>query len=713
MKKIYLTILLFFLLSTNAFAFITFKQSKDISSDADGLRQINFKPDGTIMYVTVREKDATSTVDSVVQYSLATPFDISTATKTSSTSLTNIDKPHAIHFKSDGKVMYVVDNGSLTIEQYNLTTAWDTSTLVHDDNFTVSNEDQLRSLAFKPDGTRMYVTGNETEVVQQFTLSTPWDVASATKDSTESSALTGKEPNPRSIQFNSDGTIFYIGGGGSDSIHKYTLTTAWDVSTLVFSKSYSFSAQVSSSGNSTMTGFIFTANFTKLYITQDTDTRQSQTGTNTIFEYSVACAGTITCNDPTNNDDVKAIIQANVELSNRIIRHNTNSIFHRIEWLRRHKNKDNLTNLNAEVDFSNEVVSNLAKGLASYKKDNTGNLNEEDWFKWSEGRVTLGKRSAINSASKNIHSYGISIGSDKIKDDDPDTMHGYVFQYNNDNVGIGSYGTKLDTNSYSFSLYGTKLRDNQVFTDGIIGIGFLDIDHKRVTFGNILDGKRRGKQIFGSLNLGKRIVDEKLNFNPGIKIDLGFTELEAFRENTTLSDSLADTLIYKKQEVITGLATIGVLLDKKVKRNDEKIINHHGRLEYIANFSPSSDASVYYVNNQSTVYEYKVDNKADRNYRIGYGFDVTSISGWSVIANIERFKADDIGHTTEFYLSLGYVPIDGTKFAFDLKNNESAKAGFNISKNINGFDLKFDYENYLTKSNKDDHLANLSLHKIY
>ena len=76
MKKIYLTILLFFLLSTNAFAFITFKQSKDISSDADGLRQINFKPDGTIMYVTVREKDATSTVDSVVQYSLTTPFEV-------------------------------------------------------------------------------------------------------------------------------------------------------------------------------------------------------------------------------------------------------------------------------------------------------------------------------------------------------------------------------------------------------------------------------------------------------------------------------------------------------------------------------------------------------------------------------------------------------------------------------------------------------------
>ena len=194
--------------------------------------------------------------------------------------------------------MYVIDNGSLTVEQYNLTTAWDTSSLVYDNNFTVSNENQLRSLAFKYDGTKMYVTGNETEVIQQFTLSVPWDVTSAIKDSTESPALTAKESNPRSIQFNSDGTIFYIGGNGSDSIHKYTLSTPWDVSTLEFSQSYSFSAQVDSSpAHSIMAGFIFTANFTKLYITQDTDSRQSQTGVNTVYEYSVACAETITCLD--------------------------------------------------------------------------------------------------------------------------------------------------------------------------------------------------------------------------------------------------------------------------------------------------------------------------------------------------------------------------------------------------------------------------------
>ena len=503
MIRYVLFIFFFFVFSSNSFGFITFKQSKDISSDATGLRQINFKPDGTIMYVTNRENDDTSEVDSVIQYSLSTPFDISTATLTSSTTLTNIDKPHAIHFKPDGKVMYVIDNGSLTVEQYNLTTAWDTSSLVYDNNFTVSNENQLRSLAFKYDGTKMYVTGNETEVIQQFTLSVPWDVTSATKDSTESPSLSAKEDNVRSIQFNSDGTIFYIGGNGTDSIHKYTLSTPWDVSTLEFSQSYSFSAQVDSSpDHSIMAGFIFTANFTKLYITQDTDSRQSVTGVNTVYEYSVACAETITCLDASTNADVKAIIEANVELSKRIIRNNILPVFHRTEWLRRHKNKDNLSNLNAEINFTNQKIAKLVSTLETFKKEKDRTYNSDDWFQWSEGRVSLGKRHAIDTSSRDIHTYGISIGADRIKDEDRDVMYGYVFQYGNDNIDIGGQGTGLDTDSYSLALYGTKIGEDDYFTDGIIGLSLLDIDHRRVTYGNTLEGDREGQQIYGSVNFG-------------------------------------------------------------------------------------------------------------------------------------------------------------------------------------------------------------------
>ena len=70
-------------------------------------------------------------------------------------------------------------------------------------------------------------------------------------------------------------------------------------------------------------------------------------------------------------------------------------------------------------------------------------------------------------------------------------MHGYVFQYGNDNVDIGYKGSKLETDAYSFALYGTKLRDDHVFTDALIGVSLLDIDQKRVTLWQYFRGKPR------------------------------------------------------------------------------------------------------------------------------------------------------------------------------------------------------------------------------
>ena len=697
MNKKFLIIFIFFVsfLTTNAFAFITYKQSKVVTSDSDQIRGIQFKPDGTIMYVSERETDP----DTIMQYSLSTPFDISTATFQFKTTLTNITLPHAIEFHPNGTKMYVINNTGTTVEQYTLTTAWDTSTLDHYGTYNVTNEDQLRALAFKPDGTRMYVTGADAFIIKEYTLTTAWDVTSAT-NTANSSSLESDENNPRNIQFHSDGTIMYLGGNGGDDINKYTLSTPWDISTLELSQTYSFSAQAED-----MRGFIFTANFTKLFITNDI-----LNGANTIFEYSVACAGTITCSDPSGNSDVKAIIEANVELSKRIIKNNTLPVFHRIEWLRRHKNKDDLSNLNAEINFSNKKIAKLVNTLESLKKENDRTYNSDDWFQWSEGRISLGKKNAKNASSRDIHSYGISIGADKIKKKDRDMMYGYVLQYGNDNIDIGSGGTNLNTDSYSLALYGTKLRDNQFFTDGIIGLNLLDIDHKRVIYDNTLKGDREGQQIFGSINFGKRLHDENLNLNPGIKLDLGYTKLKAFREKTTLGDSLSDALIYRDQTIKSALATIGVLLDKTDKHNDKKIINHHGRLEYIADLSPSSDAEFYYANSQSTVYKYTVDNKAKHNYRIGYGFDTTSISGWSIVANFERFRANGKGHSNEFYLSLGYVPIDEFKFALDLNYNENLNTGINIVKNINGFDLKFNIDADIENNNQN---SNIFINKSY
>jgi len=689
---------------SNAFAFIEFKQSKDISSDTTEVRGINFKPDGTIMYITNRDPSNGNKAQ-VTQYSLSTPFDISTATKTSQTNLLHKGNlgvlfPHAIEFKPDGTKMFLASNNAQTsIYQYNLTTPWDTSTVVWEKRFQIGNdtESSLRTLSFKPDGTRMFTGGPNQGKIRAYILANPWDLTSGVSLEAVSADLkTSSDTDFRNTQFDATGSIMYIMGNTNNNIHKYTLSTPWDVTTL----SSTSTEYDTGSRFSNMRGFIFAASFTKLFVTDD------NSSTNTIFEYSAACAVTITCSDPSNDNDVKAIIEANVELSKRIIKNNTLSIFHRIEWLRRHKNKENLSNINTEINFTNKKISKLVGALKSSKKEVDRSYDSDDWFQWSEGRVSLGKNKSLNSSSRDFHSNGISIGADRIKEDDRDTMYGYVFQYGNDNVDIGNRGTTLDTDAYSLALYSTKLRENHIFTDALIGVSLLDIDQKRVTSYNTLKGSRDGQQIFGSFNFGKRIVDEDLNLNPGIKLDLGYTKLKAFREKSIIGNSLADALLYKEQNIKSALATVGILLDKTdTDKQEDEIINHHGRLEYIADLSPSSDAEFYYLNSQSTVYNYKVDNKSKHNFRISYGFDATSISGWSLVGNFERFQSVK-SHSNDIYLSVGYVPIDEMKFMFDVNNFENTS--LSLTNNVNGFDLKMS-SNYNLLSEVPDYGANIEV----
>ncbi len=691
MKKTVLFVIFFLIFFTSkSFSDLQFKQSKDISDDTDDLRGIFIKPDGKRVYVTNDEDDDDQ---SVIEYSLTTPFDISTAVKSSETLLTIqegggsevMNNPHAITFKPDGTRMYVIRSdgtagNTVALEQFSLSTPWDSSTITWtgrtDLQTGCTTSIQSRGLDFKPDGTRVFIGNEGNDIIAQYDLTTPWDVTTMTNQQC-SPSITGDETKMRNIQLSSDGNFLYVGGNTDDDINKYSLTTPYNITSISLETSYSISAQTGE-----MRGFIFSSNFTKLYVTGDDG---SSSGDNVIYEYDIDCAGTITCSEPSANADVKAIIEANVESAKRIIRNNTLPVFHRTEWLRRHKNKDNLSNLNAEIDFTNQKVAKLVSALNNLKKEKDRTYSSDDWFEWSEGRITFGKKDANDVSSRDIHSYGFSIGADRIKKEDRDSMYGYVFQYGNDDVDIGSNGTNLNTDAYSLALYNTKLRDNQFFTDSVIGISLLHTDHKRVINGNTLKGDREGQQIYGSINFGKRLLDEDLSFNPGIKLDLGYTKLKSFREKTTIGNSLADSLIYKDQNIKTALATIGLLLDT-TNQQEEKTTNHHGRLEYVGDLSPSSNAEFYYINNQNTAYEYKTNNKSKHNYRIGYGLDVTSITGWSMVLNFERFGAPNEGYFNEVYFLLGYVPIDDMKFTLELDQSSIAK--FKYTNNYKNFDLK-------------------------
>ena len=127
MKKTFLFLIFFLILfSSRSFAEFTFVQTKDVSSDTPGIRGINFKPDGTRMYITSREDDP-EFKGYIIEYSLSKPFDISTATISFSggspkgTPLTcdgaggddHMELPHAVEFKPDGTRMFITTNNNL------------------------------------------------------------------------------------------------------------------------------------------------------------------------------------------------------------------------------------------------------------------------------------------------------------------------------------------------------------------------------------------------------------------------------------------------------------------------------------------------------------------------------------------------------------------------------------------------------------------------
>ena len=72
----------------------------------------------------------------------------------------------------------------------------------------------------------------------------------------------------------------------------------------------------------------------------------------------------------------------------------------------------------------------------------------------------------------------------------------------------------------------------------------------------------------------------------------------------------------------------------------------------MGDLSPSSNAEFYFVNSQSTIYKYKTNNESKHNYRIGYGFDITSINGW-LLCDISRIdKLEFSKFITAFEASL-------------------------------------------------------------
>ena len=183
--------------------------------------KVQFKDDGTKMYVL------SNTNDAIYQYSLSTAWDISTATYDSiSFSVTSQEtEPRGMFIGDAGTKLYVVGTTSDTVFQYTLSTPWDLSTASYaSKSFSVVSQEGTPYAVFIGDsGLKMYILGVNTDTVYQYTLSTPWDVSTASYSS-KSFNVNAYETNPAGLWFKDDGTRFYVTGASNDIVWEFTIS---------------------------------------------------------------------------------------------------------------------------------------------------------------------------------------------------------------------------------------------------------------------------------------------------------------------------------------------------------------------------------------------------------------------------------------------------------------------------------------------------------
>lgn len=195
---------------------------------------VYFNTDGTKMFV------AGDQGNDINEYALATAWDITTATFDSTFSVASQETGvKGFAFKTDGTKMYVIGLDSDKIHQYDLSVAWDISTASYASKlFSVASQETFPTdVAFKSDGTKAYIVGYNTDAVYQYSLATAWDISTASYDSV-SFSVSAQESIPDGLFFKPDGKIMYIIGQGTDTIHQYSLSTAWDVSSASYTQEF-------------------------------------------------------------------------------------------------------------------------------------------------------------------------------------------------------------------------------------------------------------------------------------------------------------------------------------------------------------------------------------------------------------------------------------------------------------------------------------------
>lgn len=176
--------------------------------------------------------------DKVDQYTMSTPWDLSTLTYTKTSNLLHSSGHSHLHFNAGGTKYYVMHtsgsfpSNTITMQEVDLSIAYDVNSGSFGDTINLRAQmldvSGITGSSFKPDGTEFYMFQNGVSNSPfTYTLSPAWEMSGSTYDAAQSDA--NKDNESYGFDWNADGTQSFT--GSSSLIRAYNYTTGFDPST--------------------------------------------------------------------------------------------------------------------------------------------------------------------------------------------------------------------------------------------------------------------------------------------------------------------------------------------------------------------------------------------------------------------------------------------------------------------------------------------------
>ena len=753
LKKLFLVIILFFPLSNSFAGMVTEVQNLSVADgQSKNINGVDFNTDGSKMFVLYQQqKDGSSNPRFVDEYNLSTPFDISTASYAGDSERCELDDGTSgndfrrifdLKFTDDGlSFFHTVGNAGnnnldmQAVYRYDLTSPFDISTctfandtvnLNHDDLQNGSNagdhdgikkNNRAQGVVINPDGTKLFVLmtdaadgGDAPDRILEYNFSTPFDLTTISLRLDAGIELPDATvSNTMNLEFSADGKRLFVVSHTTPNfvVAQISLDRPYDTSSFNIDGSVNLNNLSKLNQLRTVT---FTNNGFRMFIGNDFSDKNPVE--DNIFEFNLVCPFNIIagkCPSITENSGRTGMAEAQVELAKRTINSSTSSALNRLKWIRRNKDKQNLSNQNIKLNFSNNMLSSLKElPITSFKKISTNknnNVSNKNYFYWSEGSISLGRVGDTKiSSAKKVSTNSLTFGLDKFTDDYG--IEGFAFRFGNDDVDVGTEGSNLDSNTYNITYYSTSpIKDDRKFVDKIFGYGKIRSDITTVLDGKNLTADRTGNQIYGTVKIKDEYIKDNFTFIPSGQFDFGHTILNGYQEAGT------GAIIVEDQHVRTKNLRAAMAVVEDIP-NEKYSLKRHGKLEYVAELDRSSNFKYTYVSDGSIHFNDTLHTGALHNLNGEIGIDIIFPEHYSVFIIYERNHAFGTGYTDNLYIALGYLPNKETEYAFSLNGSDNLMSKFEIKKNINGYDLSLNINDDLTNLGDSDE-ASINLNKVF